>query len=67
MVTSKLDFPVWKTKENIKVKQNSEIQYKYIVFVNGKLSRWEEMTGNRVIQIKNLLRVIVNDSEGIYC
>ncbi len=64
MVTSKLDFPLWKTKENIKVRQNSEIQYKYIIFQNGEFSQWENINSNRIIYIKNLIRVIVNDKQG---
>ena len=64
MVTSKLEFPLWKTKENIKVKQNSEIQYKYIIFQDGKFSEWENINSNRIIYIKNLIRVIVNDKQG---
>ncbi len=41
LVTSKLDYPLWKTKENIKVPQDTEIQYKYVIFKSGVFDRWE--------------------------
>jgi hypothetical protein len=68
MVTSKLDFPMWKTKENIKVKQNSEIEYKYIIFKDKKFSKWETLPNdtNRTVQIKNLVRMVIHDIQGIF-
>jgi trehalose-6-phosphate synthase len=67
MVTSQLDFPVWKTKENIKVKQNTEIEYKYIIFKKGKFDRWESLTqnSNRIINVRNNVRIVIHDIEGI--
>jgi hypothetical protein len=67
MVTSKLDFPVWKTKENIKVKQNSEIEYKYVIFKDKKFFKWETLPtdSNRIVQIKNLVRMVIHDQQGI--
>lgn len=54
---------MWKSKENIKVKQNSEINYKYLIFQNGKFKRWEEIPNNknRIIHIKNYVRVVISD------
>jgi hypothetical protein len=64
MVTSKLEFPVWKTKESIKVRQNSEIEYKYIIFKCGKFYKWESLLINRIVQIKNLVRMVIHDIQG---
>jgi hypothetical protein len=66
MVTSKLEFPVWKTKENIKVRQNSEIEYKYIIFKDKKFFKWETLPNNlnRIVQIKNLVRMVIHDIQG---
>jgi hypothetical protein len=66
MVTSKLDFPVWKTKENIKVQQNSEIEYKYIITKDKKFHKWETLpsNSNRKVQIKNLVRMVIQDTQG---
>jgi len=65
LITSKADFPIWKSKENIKVKQNSEINYKYVIFENGKFKRWEEipLNKNRTVNIKNYVRVVIYDTE----
>ncbi len=63
LITNKFDYPLWKSKENIKVKQNSEINYKYLIFQNGKFKRWEEIPNNknRIIHIKNYVRVVISD------
>lgn len=66
--TSKLDFPLWRTKENIKVNINtqSEIQYKYVIFKNGVFDHWEGLESdlNRSLNLKNLIRVIIHDTQG---
>ena len=66
LITNKLDYPIWKSKENIKVKQNSEITYKYLIFQNGKFKRWENIPKerNRIIYIKNYVRVVLSDVQG---
>ena len=65
LITSKTDFPIWKSKENIKVKQNSEINYKYVIFQNGKFSKWEQIPNNlnRTVLIKNYIRVVIYDDQ----
>lgn len=67
MVTNQLDFPVWKTKENIKVKQNTEIQYKYVIFKQGKFEKWEWLPSNtnRIINVKNNVRLVIHDIQEI--
>ena len=63
MVTSSNEYPLWKSKENIKVAQNSEIQYKYLIFKNGKFLQWEktENNQNRKIKVNNYFRLVVLD------
>lgn len=65
LITSKADFPIWKSKENIKVKQNCEICYKYVIFENGKFKQWEEipLNQNRTLNIKNYVRVVIYDTQ----
>ena len=42
MVTNIQEYPLWKSRENIIASQNSEIQYKYLIFKNGKFLQWEK-------------------------
>jgi len=65
LITSKSDFPIWKSKENIKLKQNSDVNYKYVIFEHGKFLRWEEIpvNKNRTANIKNYVRVVINDTQ----
>jgi trehalose-6-phosphate synthase len=67
MITSKLDYPIWKTKENIKVSQDTLIQYKYVVFKNGIFDKWEILpnNSNRTLSTQHLLRVIVHDIQEV--
>jgi len=67
MVTSQQDFPVWKTKENIKIRQNTEIHYKYLIYRKGKFDKWESLpyNTNRVINVKNNIRIVIHDIQGI--
>lgn len=64
MITSSLSFPTWKTKECIKVRQETRIEYKYILFREGKFHAWEKMTVNRILDTKNFLRIIIHDHQG---
>lgn len=66
LVTGKLTYPIWKSKENIKVYQNSIVEYKYIFFKNGVFSHWETQAENRKIPIqRNMIRLVVCDPGGI--
>ena len=42
MITNNQDYPLWISKENIIARQNSEIQYKYLIFKDGKFVQWEK-------------------------
>ena len=66
MFTSNQEYPLWKSKENIFAKQNSEIQYKYLIFKNGKFLKWEKTDNNQNLRVKteNYYRIIVNDPGG---
>ncbi len=65
MLYSKLDTPLWKTKENIKIIQNSTVEYKYVIFKNGTLVRWENLpyNKNRSIEVGNNIRIVVDDKQ----
>jgi len=59
----------YKTSKNIKVKQDVEIQYKYIIYTNGVFSHWEQgckelECTNRVINPKKFYMTLVNDKKG---
>jgi hypothetical protein len=64
MITSSISFPTWKTKECIKVRQDTRIEYKYIIFREGKSVGWERIVGNRILDTKNFLRIIIHDHQG---
>jgi hypothetical protein len=59
---------MWKSKENIRAQQNSEINYKYLIYENGKFKRWEDIPNdkNRIVYIKNYVRVVISDIQSIY-
>ena len=65
MMYSKLAQPIWKTKENLKLIQNSTVEYKYVIIKNGIFVRWENLpfNKNRTINIGNMIRIVINDKE----
>ena len=65
LMFSKLDIPIWKSKENIKIPQNSTFEYKYVIYKNGNFDRWENIPShiNRKFTILNMIRVIILDKE----
>ena len=65
MITSSITFPTWKTKECIKVRQDSRIEYKYVIFKESKYFSWEKLPDNRILDTKNFLRIIIHDQQGI--
>ena len=66
MIYGKSDVPIWKTKENIKIFQNTFLEYKYIIFKNGKFNRWEDLPNNtnRSVNISDNNRITLWDREG---
>ena len=67
MVTNNLEYPLWKSKENIIARQNSEIQYKYLIFKDGKFSQWEKTENNANLKVKvgNYFRLVIYDPGSI--
>lgn len=65
MITSSISFPIWKTKECIKVRQDTRIEYKYVLFREGKFFAWEKISKNRILDTKNFLRIIIHDHQNI--
>ena len=65
LIFSKLDIPIWKSKENIKIPQNTFFEYKYVIYKNGNFDRWENIPShiNRNFTILNMIRVIILDKE----
>jgi hypothetical protein len=63
MITNNQDYPLWISKENIIARQNSEIQYKYLIFKDGKFVQWEkkENNANRKVKVGNDFRLVIND------
>ena len=63
MVTNIQEYPLWKSRENIIASQNSEIQYKYLIFKNGKFLQWEktENNANLKVKIENYFRIVIHD------
>ena len=60
MVTSGEEYPLWKSKENIIVQQDTEIQYKYLIFNGNKFKCWENHE-NRRVKIGKFLKVVIRD------
>ena len=60
MVTSQQDYPLWKSKENIIVQQDTEIQYKYLIFREGKFISWEN-SANRRVKIGKYWKIVIMD------
>ena len=68
MVTNQQEYPLWKSKENIKVQQDTEIQYKYLIFNRGKFKCWEN-SANRRVKIGKFCKIVIMDpgSKIIHC
>ena len=68
MVTNQQDYPLWKSKENILCQQDTEIQYKYLIFRGGKFNNWEN-NANRQVKIGKYCKVVVMDpgSKIVHC
>ena len=60
MVTSNDEYPLWKSRENIIVEQDTEIQYKYLIFDNKKFKCWEN-NENRRVKIGKYYKVVIKD------
>ena len=60
MITSEKDYPTWKSKENILAHQDTEIQYKYVIFYNKKFKCWENHE-NRRVKIGKFYKVVIKD------
>ena len=45
MVTNQQEYPLWKSKENIKVQQDTEIQYKYLIKGNLNAGKIVQIDG----------------------
>ena len=59
------DYPIWKTRDNIKIPQNSTVEYKYVIFKDNQFSRWEDLpyNVNRKFSIVNNIRLVVLDKQ----
>ena len=55
---------IW-VSDNISFPQNNSIEYKYTIFKNNKLIKWEELSNNnnRKINIANRTKLIIFDKE----
>ena len=60
MITNNDEYPVWKSRENIVVPQDTEIQYKYLIFYNKKFKSWEN-NENRRVKIGKYCKVVIKD------
>ena len=60
MITNKKDYPTWKSRENIIAQQDTEIQYKYVIFYNKKFKCWENHE-NRRVKIGKFYKVVIKD------
>ena len=60
MITNKKDYPTWKSRENIVAQQDTEIQYKYVIFYNKKFKCWENHE-NRRVKIGKFYKVVIKD------
>ena len=60
MITSNDEYPTWKSRENILVPQDTEIQYKYLIFYNKKFKSWEN-NENRRVKIGKYCKVVIKD------
>ena len=69
MVTNQQEYPLWKSKESIIVQQDSEVQYKYLIFRGGKFIRWENINENRKVKIGKYCKIVVMDpgSKIVHC
>mgnify|MGYP002626122287 CR=1 FL=1 len=60
MITNNKEYPTWKSKENILVPQDTEIEYKYLIFNNKKFKCWEN-NENRKVKIGKFCKVVIKD------
>ena len=60
MITNNKEYPLWKSRENIIVPQDTEIEYKYLIFYNKKFKCWEN-NQNRKVKIGKYYKVVIKD------
>ena len=60
MITNNDVYPTWKSRENILVPQDTEIQYKYLIFYNKKFKSWEN-NENRRVKIGKYCKIVIKD------
>jgi hypothetical protein len=56
---------IWKSRDDILLPQNTNIEYKYVIFKNKDSFLWEELPNNknRVINVENRIKLIIMDKE----
>lgn len=59
-------FPIWSTREYIKVPNNTEVEYKYLVYKYNEFHNWERLdtTKNRKIPSLQSYALVKKDHEG---
>ena len=53
----------WVTKNHIKIPSSFDLEYKYFIYKNNKLEKWEEIQSNRKVKMPDKEKLIFEDEE----
>mgnify|MGYP002523980701 CR=1 FL=1 len=53
----------WVTKNHIKIPASFDLEYKYLIYKNNKLEKWEQLESNRKVKMPEKEKLIFNDEQ----
>ena len=53
----------WVTKNHIKIPASFDLEYKYLIYKNNKLEKWEQLESNRKVKLPEKEKLIFNDEQ----
>ena len=54
---------IWKTKIKIKIPCSFTVEYKYLIFQDNQFKEWENIEGNRKVEVPAKEKLVFNDEE----
>ena len=50
-------------KNHIKIPASFDLEYKYLIYKNNKLEKWEQLESNRKVKLPEKEKLIFNDEQ----